>query len=74
MCRMLENKVILGKIQWIERKAIVESLERLKDRRRPIVLVGHGLHFYLDLLEKLGFDASTSVIGLLDTQKLAARI
>ncbi len=69
--RRVGKKFLFGETQRIRLPGIVSSLEQLLDRDRNLVLVGYGIAGDRALLEVLGFDLETSVVGVLDTEALA---
>jgi DNA polymerase III epsilon subunit-like protein len=70
--RKVARRVLHGTpMKWIEMEDIRNSLEGSIDRTRDIVLIGHGYQGYLTILRELGFNLTTSVVAILDTQDLA---
>ncbi|TVY83911.1 hypothetical protein LSUE1_G001009 [Lachnellula suecica] len=70
-----ERKFLFGKTEWLCGPAhLLNSIEKLVDRTRNIILVGHGLIKDHRVLKALGFDFKTSISGILDTQQMAYAI
>ena len=65
------NEFLFGKTVKIQKEDICHNLEALISRQRNNVLVGHAIQNELKILKILNFDLDLSIIGILDTQRLA---
>ena len=71
--RNVDRKFFFGETIWLSQLAnLLTSMERLLDRSRKIVLVGHGLHGDCQVLRSLGFDFDSSIVGYIDTGHAAS--
>ena len=68
------RRFLFGKTLKIENKDIRQNLEALISRRRNNILVGHGTGRDLKILKHLSFELESSIVDILDTQKLAAQM
>ena len=73
-CAAATKKFLFGKTITIHQRGILSNLESLIPRTRNIVLVGHGMGPDLKVLEFLQFDQRTSIVGILDTGKIASAV
>lgn len=58
---------MFGETKWSDIPGLLGLLQNLIDRTSNIVLVGHAFLSDLRVLESLGFDLKTSIIGIIDT-------
>ncbi|KAH8819950.1 hypothetical protein F5884DRAFT_849235 [Xylogone sp. PMI_703] len=73
--RRIDRRFLFGETTWIPQLSnLLDSIEKLVDRTRNIILVGHCLPSDLPVLRALGFDLETSVINILDTEVMAQAI
>jgi hypothetical protein len=71
--RLVDRRFLFGETNWIPGFAnLLDSIEALVDRTRKIILVGHGFSSDLPVLQSLGFDLETSVVGIVDTEAVAS--
>jgi len=73
-CAATSGKFVFGKTVAKSQRDVLSNLEALALRTRKIVLVGHDLNNELNVLQFLKFDLSTSILGTLDTQRIAAEM
>lgn len=72
--KLVDRRFLFGETKWIQLADLSASIEKLVDRTRNIVLVGHGFAADLHVLKALGFDLETSIAGFLDTEAEARAI
>jgi hypothetical protein len=73
--RNVDRKFFFGETIWLSQLAnLLTSMEKLLDRSRNIVLVGHGLNGDCQALRSLGFDFDSSIVGYIDTADAARTI
>ncbi|EPE33821.1 Ribonuclease H-like protein [Glarea lozoyensis ATCC 20868] len=73
--KKVDRRFLFGKTIWLNQLAdLMTSMEKLLDRSRKIVLIGHGLGNDCHVLRSLGFDFQTSIIGYIDTVLVAQAI
>ena len=73
--RNVDRKFFFGETIWLSQLAnLLPSIEKLLDRSRNIVLVGHGLNGDCQTLRSLGFDFDSSIVGYIDTADVARTI
>ncbi|KAE8450226.1 hypothetical protein EG329_006653 [Mollisiaceae sp. DMI_Dod_QoI] len=65
---------LFGRTQHITVEDICSNLERLIDRGRNLVFVGHHISQDLSPLNALGFDLDTGISAMLDTQRMAKKV
>lgn len=66
--RHIDRRSFFGETIWPSQFAnLLTSMEKLLDRSRNIVLVGHGLNGDCQTLRSLGFDLDSSIVGFIDT-------
>ncbi|CAD6569968.1 MAG: hypothetical protein ASARMPRED_003339 [Alectoria sarmentosa] len=73
-CAATIRKFLFGETSTIYQRDILSTLESLIPRRRNIVLVGHGFWHDLRILRPLNFDLHISIVGILDTGKMASKM
>lgn len=73
-CRNTTKKFLFGETVTIHRKDINPNIEALISRARNNVLIGHGFENDLSILRFLKFDLHSSIVGIIDLQKIAAEI
>lgn len=73
-CARNTKKFLFSETVTIPRQGISQNLEALISRTRNNVLVGHDFKHDLNVLQFLNFDLHSSIIGILDIQKIAAEI
>lgn len=73
-CAATTRKFLFGETSTIHQRDFLSTLESLLPRRRNIVLVGHGFWHDLRVLKLLNFDLHTSIVGILDTGKIASKM
>ncbi|KUJ17301.1 uncharacterized protein LY89DRAFT_746830 [Mollisia scopiformis] len=70
--RKVDRRFFFGETTWLDQLAdLLTSMEKLLDRSRNIVLVGHGLNGDCQVLQSLGFDFDSSIVGYIDTAEAA---
>ena len=70
--RLEEKRFLFGTTTWLPSLAgLKPALESLIDRSRNIVIVGHGFGPDLTVLRELGVDLQHSIMGIIDTARLA---
>ncbi|KAK0100684.1 hypothetical protein ONS95_007136 [Cadophora gregata] len=73
--RLEEKRFLFGETTWLSSLAgLHPKIESIIDRSRNIVLVGHGFGPDLTVLREIGFDMETSIVGIIDTARLAERV
>ncbi|TVY12864.1 hypothetical protein LARI1_G009457 [Lachnellula arida] len=72
--KLVDRRFLFGETKWIQLADLSASIDKLVDRTRNIVLVGHGFAADLHVLKALGFDLETSIIGILDTEAEARAV
>ena len=70
----IAQRFLFGETLHILREDILTILNDSTPRTRNIVLVGHCFRNDVGVLRALGFDLETSVVGILDTQRIASQI
>jgi hypothetical protein len=73
-CTATTKNFLFGKTTTIRQQDILTTLESLVPRTRNIALIGHDLKHDLHVLQILKFDLQTSIVGILDTQKIASEL
>ena len=73
-CLKTTKKFLFGRTVTIYRKDINQNIEALISRTRNNVLIGHGFENDLSILRFLKFDLHSSIVGIIDLQKIAAEI
>ncbi|KAL9609445.1 MAG: hypothetical protein Q9167_005800 [Letrouitia subvulpina] len=73
-CAKNTRKFLFGKTVTIHRKDISQKLEALISRTRNNILVGQDFINDLRILQFLQFNLYSSIVGILDLQKVAAEI
>jgi DNA polymerase III epsilon subunit-like protein len=58
----------------LRKRDILPTLESLISRSRNIVLIGHDIRNELNVLQVLKFDLHTSIVGILDIQRIALEL
>ena len=70
--RLEEKRFLFGPTTWLPSLAgLKPAIESLIDRSRNIVIVGHGFGPDLTVMRELGVDLKNSIVGIIDTAKLA---
>jgi hypothetical protein len=73
--RNVDRKFFFGETIWLSQLSNpLTSMEKLLDRSRNIVLVGHGLNGDCQVLQSLGFYFDSSIVGYIDTADAARAI
>lgn len=67
------KRFLFGEAVVINETEILKNIESSIPKSRKLVLVGHEIQSDLRVLRHLGFDES-SVIGIIDTQKIACEV
>jgi hypothetical protein len=73
-CTATTKNFLFGKTTTIRQQDILKTLESLVRRTRNIALIGHDFKHDLHILQILKFDLQTSIVGILDTQKIASEL
>ncbi|MCJ1324248.1 hypothetical protein MMC10_000910 [Thelotrema lepadinum] len=75
-CAYATWRFLFGKtVQVDSHTELVSNIERLFPREaKSIILVGHNIPNDLVVLQRLGFDTQTSILGILDTARIASTI
>ena len=68
------NNFLFGMTTPIRQQDILAVLEGLVPRTRDIALIGHDFKHDLHILQLLKFDLHTSIVRILDTQKIALEV
>lgn len=72
---MVNHRYLFGETNWISCLAeLPAAIEGLIDRSRNIILVSHDLPNEKYVLQALGFDLETSVVGRLDTFPIGSKL
>jgi hypothetical protein len=72
--RKYNYRFLFGETRWIRLEDLSDHMEQFIDRTRNIILVGHSFDEEKHVLQALGFDLKTSIVGILDTETLANTI
>jgi hypothetical protein len=73
-CAKASRKFLFGKSLTISRKSMLGHIESLIPESRQVVLVGHDIRNDLHALRLLNFKFPTSIIGILDTSRIAREL
>jgi len=65
------HRFLFGEMRFLKLGDLSDFMDKFIDRTRNIILVGHNPHGDLNVLQALGFDLKTSIIGVLDTEMIA---
>ena len=68
------KKFLFGKTVTIHQQDILVRIESLIQRTRNTVLLGHDFKHDLNVLQYLKFDLHTSIVGILDTERIASEM
>ena len=69
-----KRKFHFGEAVTINRNEMSQNIEALISRTRNNVLVGHDFRNDLKILQFLGFDLHSSIVGIIDLQRVAAEV
>jgi len=73
-CTSATRKFLFGKTIMISQQDMITRLESIIARTKDIILVGHDFRHDLQVLRHLNFDIQTSVLGILDTMRIASEV
>lgn len=65
---------LFGQSTVISQDQILEMIESVIPRDRPVIIIGHGVEVELSVLETLGFVVPPQVTAIVDTRRLAREV
>ena len=73
-CACASEKFLFGTSITTSQKDLLENINSVIPKSRNVILVGHSIKGDLNALKALGFDFEASLVGVLDTCRIAGEV